>query len=452
MGPMPSPRNAIERLTGVTGEVPIRFRWELGLVVFGVLTQAFTIWEQYHDLGRTERLRLFDHVIFEYIGWFVTHGGGRLYVDIWEIKPPLSFELTAALALVFGGDVYQYHLANVALTTVVLILTPVVLARLVIELTDDVEAGVLAGVALYAMPRYHWRAPMGFKAKYYVLLAGFGALYLYYRDHPFASGVAGAAAVGLWQLGAVFPLLTGALTLQRNDRRFRTRWVGGVVLGGVAVLAPVVLVWRAGPAMVAEVVLAPLIATESATAVERLRYAVQLLDGALPVFLFGAFGCVLTLVGPRRDEQWWLPAGLAVFAVQVVLLDLDRYPDLFPIFAFAAVGLGVLVGRHVDWVRAVIVLVAFLAVLNVVTVGGFGVGQPAPSKGYETYQLGTVSGPVDTTGPLGSEERQYVFWQTVPVEGCRVFASRTQWEIAERTGIPLDARRCGAFTRYWRAL
>lgn len=444
-------QSASEWLTSRVDSDLVEGQWALGLVAFGILTQSFSIWEQYHRLGKTERLWLFDHVIFEYIGWFTTRAGGRLYVDIWAIKPPLSFELPALLALVFGGDIYVYHLANIALTNLVLIATPVILAGLVIELTDDVEAGVLAGVALYIMPRYHWRAPLGFKAKYYVLFAGFAALYLYYRDNPLASGVAGAAAVGFWQLGAIFPLLTGALTIQRKDWWFQRRWGAGIVLGGLAILAPVVLVWRTAPAMVAEVAFAPLLFTESTTAAERLQKAIRLLDVAFPIFLFGVLGCVWALVDSRRDERWWLSAGLAFFAVQVVFLDLDRHPDLFLIFAFAVVGLGVLAGSHDDKMHVLTVLIVLLAVLNVVTVGGFGAGKRTPLKGYKTYQLGNVSEPVDTTGRLGGEERQHVFWQTVPVESCRVFAGRTQWDIAKRTGIPLDARRCGTFSRYWHA-
>ena len=432
----------------VVAQLPLQ-RWELCLVLFGVGSQAFTAWEQYHRLESGERLWLFDHVIFEYIGWFVTRGGGRLYLDIWEVKPPLSFEIPALLAVTFGGDIYVYHLANIVLTNLVLVGTPLVIGLLVVELTDDVQAGLLAGIALYVMPRYHWRATIGFKSKYYVLFAGFLALYLHYRDRPLASGIAGGAAVGFWQLGAVFPLLTGALALQHEDRGYQTRLLAGFVVAGVLIVAPVVLFWQTTPMMIAEVVLGPFIGTETATAAERLQKAIDLLGMAFPVFLLGVVGSLWGLGDNHHVDRWWLPAGIGLYAALVIFFDLDRYPDLFPVFAFAVVGVGIVLGRSSDAVRPLGSLIVVLAVLNIITVGGFGAGQPTPLKGYDTYTLGEVEGPVGTSGPLDGEVRQYVFWETVPVESCRAFYGPSQKAIAEKTGIPSNAKECGDLDRYW---
>lgn len=187
-----------------------REHWAVWLAIAGLAIQLVTLWRVLQPIGPGAYPPLKDSLIFEYIGWYLTEGG-RLYVDVWEVKPPLSFELLAVLAWLADGNVPLYHTLALAVTNAGVVGAGLGIGLVAYELTADEFASLASGLAWYALPAVTWRAAYGYKPKYLVVAAGLLAVYLALRDRPLAAGVAGAASVGFWQLALVFPLLSVVL-------------------------------------------------------------------------------------------------------------------------------------------------------------------------------------------------------------------------------------------------
>lgn len=420
----------------------------LWLVASLAALQAVAFVKQFGKLGPRERLWLFDSVIFEYIGWAITRGD-RLYVDVWEVKPPLPFEVTAFVGLFFD-DVYHYHLALLALTALMAIGVGVLVGRLVADATGNEAAGYVAGVTLFFFPRFAWRVPQGFKAKYLVLFAVLGAVYSLRRERYALAGVAAAAAAATWQVAVITPVVVGGLVLQSGDRAALKRFAAGVVGTTVVVLAPVVLVWHSLGATIAEAVFAPFLFGEETTAPRRIQLAARLLARTIPVFLLGAIG-VARGVGRDLDRRWWVGALGVWFGVQVVFLDLDRHPDLFPLYVVVALGVGYMLGDREGVTESLGPILVALTVVAALTAGGLGMGATPPRHGKMTYTMGNVSTPVDTGSRLNGSQKQAVFWNTGELESCHAFAGLTQWKIVHATNGSMHAETCGNLTAYWRA-
>ncbi|WP_276259934.1 DolP-mannose mannosyltransferase [Haloglomus litoreum] len=427
-----------------------------------------------------------DSVIFEYIGWFLTEGN-RLYIDVWEVKPPLAFEVTAALALLAGENVVRYHLLNLAANAAAIAVGAAVAAGIVDHLTDDALGAVVAGVAPFVLPMYFYRALVGFKPKYLIVAAGLGCLYLSYRDRPLAAGVAGAAAVGLWQFALVFPACALGLCWQRDGRR----GAGRVVLGGLAtaavILLPVVY-WGALPAMAAETLLVPLLLVGEQPLPARVLALADALWVWLPVALLGLVGLVRH-GWSRLARTWPLLVVAGWFTVQLLALDYDNPPDLFPWVAVVSVGVGLTIADLRDWASAADVRgwmpaaatrwapaglhdrdapvgretaarvlaagVLVLATVSVATMGGFGVwsGRTDP-KTYDTTR--THSPNVSAPDDLDGVEYQYVYWNRVSISTCRAFGGANQFRLVKRLDLANGGRwetaPCGRFTPLWDAV
>lgn len=241
--------------------------------------------------------------VFQHIGWYLTRGG-RLYVDAWEPKLPLSFETTALLAFLLNGDMRLFHLLNVVLMVAVTVGILVLVGRLTYHVTGNPVASVVAGLSMYLLPGFAIRPAYGFKAKYLLLFAGLLAIYLSLRDYYLASGVAAAASVGYWQLGAIFPLVVLGLALDRRG----SGALAEVVVGGpaftAAMLFPVAVVWHSGSELVAQAVLIPLLVANEASLGEKLFAGVVHFKWASPFVLLGTYGVWRGTVVDRRTPDW----------------------------------------------------------------------------------------------------------------------------------------------------
>lgn len=410
--------------------------WLVGVILVAVPSHALAVWRVFGDLPPGTRPPLQDSLIFEYIGWFLTRGG-RLYLDIWELKPPLPFEVAALVSLLAGGDPVVSHWFHVGLTAGAAVATAVVVAALVADVTDDAVAAFAAGASLYVLPAFHWRAAYGFKAKYFVPLFVLLAVYLARRDRPGAAGVAAGAATGFWQLAVVAPVLAAGITYDRGGREAVRRLVAGLAAVLVVALLPVVY-WGALEAMVTETLLTPMLVGEDLAPSQQFWLAVFLFGASLPVAALGVVG-VGVAARRRPRSTWWLAAGTAWFALQVLVIDLDGHPDLFPVMAFLAVGLGLLLGLEGGPQRPAAALIAAMAVLSVITMGGMGFAQstlpqPEPTA-YEPDRL------LET--PYAPEDRPHLYWNRVPVEDCRAFFGGTQRRLVELTGQRGVQATCG---------
>lgn len=434
---MPSDGTAVlEHLTWDRADPRGWPRWLLGVLLVAVPSHALGLWRVVEPLGPGLRPPMLDSLIFEYVGWYLTVGG-RLYLDAWELKPPLPYETAAVLSLLAGGDPVVHHWLAVLVTITVAVATAVVAGALVHDLTADDFAAFAAGASLYVLPAFHWRAAYGFKAKYVVPLGALLAIYLARRDHPTSAGVAAGVAVGFWQLAVVVPALAAGVAYDRGDRSAVVRLVAGAAGVFTLSLLPV-LYWGALEAMITEVLLVPLLVGEGRSAAAQLGLAGQLFGGSLSVVAFGVLG-VAAAAARRPRETWWLAAGATWFGLQVLLVDLDGAPDLFPLMAFLAVGIGVLLGLEAGPQRTAAALLAILAAVSVVTMGGFGLGtamlhEPAPLV-YEPDR--------ELSLPYSAADRQHLFWNQQRPETCRVFFGPTQDELVERTGGAYAQETCG---------
>ncbi|MFB6301961.1 MAG: DolP-mannose mannosyltransferase [Haloferacaceae archaeon] len=409
-----------------------------------------------------------DSIKFEYLGWYVQQGH-RLYRDVWAVKPPLAFEITAVLAALAGESVVRYHVLNLLANGVAVVLGAAAAAGIVHELTDDFPGAVVGGVAVFTLPYYTYRALIGFKSKYFVVAAGLGCLYLAYRERPVAAGVAGALAVGFWQLAVVFPACALGLCWRTDGRDGAVRVLAaGAATGGV-VLLPVVL-WGALPAMVAETLLTPLIVAERHAYAVRVRSVVRTIGTALPVALVGLAGIGTGLVSGRRRE-WPLAVAVGWFTLQLLVLDFDNTPDVFPWLAVVAVGVGLAVAAARGSIpvdarvaglgspgraRTLAAAVLALAALSAAPIGWHGVAT-TDLTAPDTYDTDTRLDP-DFAGAktYNATEKQYVYWNRVPLPTCRALGAYTQTVLVNRAGLaegrPWYEAPCGRFGPMWRAV
>lgn len=439
--------------------------------VLASLALAYAAYRLFEPLPHGTWPELKGSVVFEYSGWYLA-SGNRLYIDLWEIKPPLPHELTMVLALLAGDNVVLYHILNVVANCIAIVLGAAVAAGIVRELTGDSLGAVVAGVATFTLPYYFYRALIGFKTKYFVVAAGLGCLYLAYRNRPVDAGVAGAATVGVWQLAAVFPVGALGLCWQANRRGATRRFLAAGIVSGLVILAPVI-VWGAVPAMVAEVLLTPLLTAEQHTFSDRVQDIVRTLGTTLPVAIIGLAGIVQGMVPRRFRREWPLVLVTGWFTVTLVAFDFDAGPDLFPWFAVVGVGVGLAVAsqRCADRAdgdgqrssapsqtgsRALAVAILAMAALSVVTMGGYGTGATGLTT-PNTYDTSTELDPdYGSARTYNATERQYVFWNRVEIPTCRAFGGRTQQQLVNELGLaeekPYYEAPCGNFDVVWRTV
>jgi hypothetical protein len=419
-------------------------------------------------LAGSERIVLGDSVIFEFVGLHLARGG-RLYETIWEVKPPVPFELAWGLATV-APDLYTYHALALGLNALAITVGGVAAAGIVREVTDDTLAGVAAAVAPFAFPRFWWRAAIGLKAKYLVLAFALLSCYWYARERDLRSGAAAALAVGTWQLAVVVPLATLAGVAARRDRWGLARYLAGLVLTGLVVALPVLLWWRTLPEMVVETVFVPLLGTEDPDRGSAIQRLVEHLGPALPVVLLGGVGLLATLLldRERRRTVALVVAVAGWFLLALLFVDYDTRNDVLPFVAVVCVGVGLAVGLVRDRLAALgedhsaaevvrfalVLAVCALAFTSVLTLAGFGSGSPGvrdPAV-YDTTERTALSMPYNLS------ERQQLYWHGLEAPTCRVFVGRTQYELVERLGLSDDPAvrywepACGQFGPTWRAV
>lgn len=440
--------------------------------VLASLFLTYAAYRLYDPLPAGTWPELQDSIIFEYIGWYLSQGN-RLYLDVWEVKPPLAFEVTAVLALLAGKNVVLYHILNLLANGAAIVLGAAAAAGIVYELTDDPLGAVVAGIVPFTLPFYYYRALIGFKGKYFVIAAGLSCLYFAYRNRPLLAGVAGAAVVGFWQLAVLFPIGALGLCWQADYRDGVTRFLAAGVSTGVIILLPIVL-WGAVPAMVTEVLLTPLLITKGHTFSDRMQFIIRILGTSLPVAVIGLAGIAGGIASSRIHREWPLLIVVGWFTIQMVALDFDARPDLFPWFAVVALGVGLVVGHGRQRIptradddrgaaawspsgsAAVAAAILVLAALSVGTMGGFGTGNTGLTS-PDTYNTDRQLDPEFGGGrTYNATELQYVYWNRVEIPTCRAFGAYTQSRLVNQVGLAEDRpwyeAPCGQFRPVWRAV
>ncbi|GCF14282.1 hypothetical protein Harman_22170 [Haloarcula mannanilytica] len=393
-----------------------------------------------------------DAGIFQHIGWYVTQGG-RLYVDAWEPKFPLSYETTGLLAMLSGGDMYLLHLLSVLLMigSVCAIVGLVVI--LVYDITGDDTAAALAGLSLFLLPGFAVRPAYGFKAKYLLVLCGLLAIYLYTRGYPALSGVAAAASVGYWQAGVIFPLLVVGLAIQQRDMRALERVVAGGLGFTVVMLMPVFFVWHSALEMAVQVLLVPLTTDEYTSLFARLVAGVVHFKWASPFVLLGGLGLAHTARcwfrssdGVVGRTDWWIPVGAAWFAFLIFFVDFETggYTDLIPGLPFVAIGIGIAAAALRDRRRKQFLgsALALVLVVNVVFLGSVGAiftpvdtPGPVPMSDLETHDLPQA---YDEAEPV--PDVRYLYWQQIEPSTCHYRLSVMELRWLDSIGSTTESR------------
>ncbi|MFB6295636.1 MAG: DolP-mannose mannosyltransferase [Halobacteriales archaeon] len=437
----PRSRRAIEASLRSAGD-RIRRRWVATLLAVGLLAHLRVLWPVF----RYPRPPITaDAAVFEHAGWYITRGG-RLYLDVWEPKPPLPYETTAVLALVAGGDASLYHALSVALTVGASIGVMLLLGALTHRITDRPDAALLAGSAVLVLPGYFYLPALGFSAKHVTAFAGLLAVYLALDDRPFPAGVAAAASAGYWQPAVVFPALAAGITLQRGSWRAVVRVCLGGALAAAVMLAPVVY-WGAIPAMIAEAVVVPLVVPEPGSLVPRLFVGGRDLKSSVPVLAVGAAAILLALRKPHREAWWWVAAGGAWFGFVAFAVDYDSFPDAIPGLAFVALGIAFLYATHERAATYVAAATALAAAVSVVWLGGFGV-LADPLVIPEPPPLSEIT-PSPIPGDGIVPDVKVLFWRGEIPSTCHYRMSALERRWLEAAGY---AKECGRLSEALRML
>lgn len=417
------------------------------VAAIAVTVELLTAARLYAQLSPGERPVLYDSVIFEYHGWWLARGA-RLYIDLWEVKPPLSFEVTATLALLSGGDIWTYHLLAVAFMAGCLVATCTLAATYAADRTGDPLAAVTTGLAPLALAPLYWRGLIGFKAKLLVCTLVVAALVAAGRDRNLLAGTAAGLAVATWQAAVAVPVVLLARALAAGERRAAGLFSVGALLASVVVLAPVVA-WGALPALVTETVLVPLLGTGGrGTPIGRAGRAAAQLGPAIVVVLVAVAGFA---VRTRRTGVPTAALLAAWFGGLVLLVDYDAAPDLFVAFVVISLGVGTVVASRERFAAISIRPVIAVAVLLVVGISVATLGTHAavlePRTSVEPYDIDRTLTP-DT--PFNRTEQQYLFWNEVPPPGCRLFAGVTQRDAVRAAELvppdePFRTAPCGRF-------
>ncbi|MFB6224741.1 MAG: DolP-mannose mannosyltransferase [Haloarcula sp.] len=386
-----------------------------------------------------------DAAIFQHLGWYLTQGG-RLYVDAWEPKLPLSYETTGALALLSGGDMYRLHLLSVLLMIAAVCAIVALVSALVYGITGDDVASTLAGLSLFLLPGFAVRPMYGYKAKYMVVLCGLLAIYLYTRGYPALSGIAAAASVGYWQAAAIFPMIVVGLALQQRDTRALVRTVVGGLAFTATMLLPVFVFWHSFSEMLVQVILVPFANEESASLVTRIFAGVVHFKWASPFVLLGGYGIARVArdcFTGRNDiverTEWWIPVGAGWFAYLVLFVDFETggYTDLIPGLAFVAIGVGIVVAslherRLQQFLSAAL---AVVILVNVAFLGSVGpvftaveTPDPVPMSDLEMNQRAQAVADIEAVPDV-----RYIYWQKIKPPTCHYRLSLMELQWLEQT-------------------
>ena len=381
-----------------------------------------------------------DSALFQHAGWWITEGG-RLYVDIWDLKPPLIYFVTTLLAVVSFGDMALLHVLSIALTVVVVIGGVSLVGVLTHRLTDDGMASLVAGVTMFILASLYGFPVAGIRPKYFAFLCGVAGLLLAVDDRPFFSGLIGAAAAGFWQLGAPIGLLVVGIGLQRGGPRAAGRAVaGGLTMTALTVL-PFVLTGRTVPLFV-ETVLAPVYGVERYSVVGRLLLvSIEFGYGVavIPLAIYG-WGRGLATDAAR---YWWVAVGGVIYLGQL-FIEFQGAIELVLLFVFLALGVGIALSQAATPRRRS--LIAAGVVVLVVTSAYWQVAAAPPLEaGLETaYEEEDVpnyeSLPED---PEGWPSMQTIYWEKQQPEFCHYRLGLKQQFFEQQTGGSLYKTSCG---------
>lgn len=368
-----------------------------------------------------------DGLLFLYMGRQMVQGRVP-YLAVFDIKPPITHEIAAVFALLAGDPATQAAI-SIIVTMAAAVGIAGLLAWLVFEYSGNAAAAYAAGTVPLVLPSFYRYAATGYRPKYFAALFGFAAVACSLRQRDGWAGGFAAAAAGCWQFGMIFPILVISRIISRPGETWRAagRAVGGgVIVTGIAVVPIALAGVDAVVAMVEQVVLASIIATEQVDLIRRGRRLTGM-GPALPVVAVGLLGAVAAGVRTRLParERWsggttWLAVAAVWFTVQVAFLDFDGVgPDLFLLLSIAAIGYGLLIDWTSDYTLGAAIALA---------TAGVAAATVALHAGWSFFFV--APGPAS----LNPESLAWYFWTGAPPETCHIKMAAPEATIVRRLG------------------
>lgn len=431
----PSPRPAVDRIRDATDAMGDDW---LRLLVAG--TVAVVVVATAVEFARDPFYVSDDSALFQHAGWYIARGG-VLYVDIWDLKPPLVYAVTTTLALVSGGDMAVLHVLSVVTSTAAVAGGVVAVGVLTHRLTGDPTASLAAAGAMFVLPPLYMFPSAGIRPKYLAFLFAATALLFAVDDRPAASGAMAAAAAGFWQLGAGIAPLVVAVGWQRTGRRGLARTVAGGLIVTAATVLPFVLAGLTVPLFV-ETVLAPVYGVEQYTLTGRLlRLLVELGYGVLLVPV-GAYGWYRAAAADIR-RYWWVAAGGAAYSLQL-FLELQGAVEMVLLMLFLALGVGLLVA-HVHPPSRRTLVVAIVAVIAVSSLyWAAGAVTPVRDRVADAQRAhASQDYPELPSDPDGVPSMQTIYWEQRRPDTCHYRLGHKQKYFEHATGGTLQKEHCG---------
>jgi len=348
------------------------------------------------------------------------------YLYMWDIKPPLIYLTTGAIALLAPGNgMLQVYLGQMLAGAFVAV-TATGVAGIIHARTGEQYAAVAAALIIIAYPQFVTPASTGLRAAHGAVAFGTMALWLMETDRFKLAIASATVAAGYWPVAVITPIVV-LVEAWRSDRRLPP--LAAILIGVTTVcIAPIALRGAFIP-MVNEVLFGPLIKGESGGPLQHLR---QLFRIGSHVFVLWAVGAVASLDYLERSvrrrslvDGWWIPAAGAFAGLWLLFLDFDGSVDLFLIAVIASVGVGVATARlsRRQQISVVLVVVAVIAAAWI------------PAHGWITKQR--------TGDPGDTAYHEHLTEQRVPPESChmRIGYGERQW--MEITGETPETKRCG---------
>lgn len=380
-----------------------------------------------------------DPAFFQHTGWYVVHGATP-YVDVWDVNPPLTFGVAAALALVAGGNMFALHALSAGLMILVVAAAVLLTGWLAYDVTGDDAAAVVAGFVMLLPPPVYGLPPYGIRSQYLALLFGVLGLALVRRRRPFAAGASVAASAAFWQPSAGLAPLVVGVAAQRGGRS-GALWA---VAGGGSVAALVVLPFAAAGALVPmllQTVAAPLYGHAPFSLPGRGYELVLELGYGVAVAPLAFYGWLR--VARDRRAYWWVPAGGLLFGAQILLVNLNGSLDLLLWLVFVALGVAIAVESRPSRRQWAIAAAVGLIVLTgplwhlapVVPL------EPAVEERRDRAQ--PDQRPALAAAESSVPDVRTIYWQKLRPETCHYRLSWTELRWIAGTGAQLDEERCG---------
>lgn len=388
-----------------------------------------------------------DSMLFQHGGWAILNGAD-LYVDIWDLKPPLIYFVTVVLAAVSFGNMAVLHVLSVIVSVGVVVAGVTLVGVLTHRLTGDGFASVVAGMTMFVLTQIYAFPFAGIRPKYFAFCCGVGALLLAVEDRPLAAGVVGAMAAGFWQLGAPIALMIVLMSGQRSGWPGVWRSVGGGVAVTAITVAPFVLQGHA-MALFVETVVAPLYGIEQYTVAGRLLNFLVEIGYGVAVVPLAVAGWGLA-VAEDYERNWWVAVGGGGYLMQL-FVEFQGAIELILLFVFFALGVGLLVAHVSQPSRRTVI--ACSVILLVLTSGYWNFGRvsahnpPLQAAVDAEYDRHTVPNhnTFDTlpARPEGVPSMETVYWEQRRPDTCHYRAGLKQRHFMRVTDGTLYKSTCG---------